>query len=217
MLRGKCGQYPVLLLGKADGNTWFRYHSALGEMTQTVSRRSSVNRMLRFRALCQVVASDRGDEWFDLLRYLEVERLVVESGDTLFWDRDRSSFGVRVYATGRKIYVVRVQRPTGKPKRVKIGEHGKIEPEPTMADLAERYVKAHLEVNCRSNTVKTFRRVLNLHILPELGHLPVASVERSHVSELHFKMWIFRRSRTLRQGAAKRQHGYYVVGKLEET
>ena len=30
--------------------------------------------------------------------------------------------------------------------------------------------------------------MLDLHILPELGHLPVASVERSHVSDLHFRM-----------------------------
>ena len=144
-----------------------------------------------------------------------VERLAVESGDALFWDRDLSGFGVRVYATGRKVYVVQVRGPTGKPKRVKIGEHGKIAPdvargqaagvidrirrgenpfqpapapEPTMAELAQRYVKAHLEVNCRPSTVKTLRRVLDLHILPELGDLPVASVERSHVSELHFKM-----------------------------
>ena len=144
-----------------------------------------------------------------------VERLIVESGDALFWDRDLSGFGVRVYATGRKVYVVQVRGPTGKPKRAKIGEHGKIAPdvargqaarvidrirrgedpfplapapEPTMAELAERYVKAHLEVNCRPSTVMTLRRVLYLHILPELGHLPVASVERSHVSELHFKM-----------------------------
>ena len=142
-----------------------------------------------------------------------VERLIVESGDALFWDRDLSGFGVRVYATGRKVYVVQVRGPTGKPKRAKIGEHGKIAPDvargqaagvidrirrgedpfppaptPTMTELAERYVKAHLEVNCRPRTVMTLRRVLYLHILPELGHLPVASVERSHVSELHFKM-----------------------------
>ncbi|MCY4559293.1 MAG: hypothetical protein OXF79_23505 [Chloroflexi bacterium] len=103
----------------------------------------------------------------------------------------------------------------GNPKRVRIGVHGEIapdqarvraaavidrirrgeapfppepEPEPTMADLAERYVRAHLEVNCRPSTVETCRLVLDLHILPELGHLPVAAVERPHVSDLHFRM-----------------------------
>ena len=144
-----------------------------------------------------------------------VEPLGVERGDALFWDRDLTGFGVRVYATGRKVYVVQMRGPTDKPKRVGIGEHGKIAPdearrqaadvidrirrgeepfppvptpEPTMADLAERYIKAHLEVNCRPTTVQTCRRVVDLHILPQLGELPVASVERSHVSDLHFKM-----------------------------
>jgi len=120
-----------------------------------------------------------------------------------------------VYATARKVYVVHVRGPVGNPKRVRIGVHGEIAPdeargraaavidrirrgeapfppepapEPTMADLADRYVTAHLEVNCCPRTIATFRRVLDLHILPELGHLPVASVERSHVSDLHFRM-----------------------------
>ena len=43
-------------------------------------------------------------------------------------------------------------------------------------------------MNCRPGTIETCRRLLDLHILPELGHLPVASVERSHVSDLHFRM-----------------------------
>ncbi len=120
-----------------------------------------------------------------------------------------------MYATARKVYVVHVRGPVGNPKRVRIGVHGEIAPdeargraaavidrirrgeapfppepapEPTMADLADRYVTAHLEVNCCPRTIATFRRVLDLHILPELGHLPVASVERSHVSDLHFRM-----------------------------
>ena len=61
-------------------------------------------------------------------------------------------------------------------------------PEPTVADLAERYMKAHVEVNCRPGTVGIFRRVVDLYILPELGALNISAVERSHVSDLHFKM-----------------------------
>ena len=61
-------------------------------------------------------------------------------------------------------------------------------PEPTVADLAERYMKVHVEVNCRPGTVGIFRRVVDLYILPELGALKISAVERSHVSDLHFKM-----------------------------
>ena len=58
-------------------------------------------------------------------------------------------------------------------------------PEPTVADLAVRYMEAHVERNCRPATVEAYRRVLDLHILPELGGLRLSEVDRSHVSALH--------------------------------
>ena len=144
-----------------------------------------------------------------------VEALAVERGDAVFWDRQLAGFGVRVYATGRKVYVVQVRGPAGKPRRVKIGVHGTIapdearkdaavvidrirrgedpfppapEPEPTVADLAARYMTAHVEVNCRPGTEKNFRRIVDRYIVAELGHLALSAVERSHVSDLHFRM-----------------------------
>ncbi len=36
-----------------------------------------------------------------------VDGLKVEEKDTIFRDRDLTGFGVRVHATGRKLYVVR--------------------------------------------------------------------------------------------------------------
>ena len=144
-----------------------------------------------------------------------VDALAVERGDAVFWDREVSGFGVRVYASGRKIYVVQKRGPAGSPKRVSIGpstditvEEARREaaeivdrlkrgeeafpeppaPEPTVADLAERYMKAHVEVNCRAGTVETFGRVVRLYILPELGHMRLSEVERSHVAALHHGM-----------------------------
>ena len=35
-----------------------------------------------------------------------VDALTVETGDAVFRDRELSGFGVRVYAIGRKVYVV---------------------------------------------------------------------------------------------------------------
>ena len=144
-----------------------------------------------------------------------VDALAVERGDAVFWDREVSGFGVRVYASGRKIYVVQKRGPAGSPKRVSVGpstditvEEARREaaeivdrlkrgeeafpeppaPEPTVADLAERYMKAHVEVNCRAGTVETFGRVVRLYILPELGHMRLSEVERSHVAALHHGM-----------------------------
>ena len=52
-----------------------------------------------------------------------VDALTVETKDTVFWDRDLAGFGVRVHATGRKVYVVQSRGPAG-PKRVTLGRHG---------------------------------------------------------------------------------------------
>ena len=57
-----------------------------------------------------------------------VEALEVEK-DTVFWDSELSGFGVRVYPTGSKHYVVQT-RAGGKPaKRVTVGRHGVISAE----------------------------------------------------------------------------------------
>ena len=45
--------------------------------------------------------------------------------DTVFWDRDLPGFGVRVYASGKKMYVVQ-SRADGKSVRVTVGRHGVI-------------------------------------------------------------------------------------------
>ena len=139
----------------------------------------------------------------------------MERGDAVFWDRELSGFGVRVYASGRKIYVVQKRGPAGSPKRVSVGPSTDVTveeargqaaeiidrlkrgeeafpeppaPEPTVADLAGRYMKAHVEVNCRAGTVETFGRAVRLYILPELGHMRLSEVERSHVAALHHRM-----------------------------
>ncbi|MCY4467575.1 MAG: hypothetical protein OXC08_02560, partial [Thiotrichales bacterium] len=51
-----------------------------------------------------------------------VGRLKVER-DTVFWDRETTGFGVRVYPSGSKVYVAQARGPGG-PKRVTVGRHG---------------------------------------------------------------------------------------------
>ena len=42
-----------------------------------------------------------------------VDRLSVEHKDAIFWDRDLPGFGVRVYPSGRKVFVVQCRGPAG--------------------------------------------------------------------------------------------------------
>ena len=56
---------------------------------------------------------------------------------------------------------------------------------PTIADLARRYLEEHISVRCKPKTQSTARSVINRHIVPALGKLPIAAVERRHVMALH--------------------------------
>ena len=124
-----------------------------------------------------------------------VDGFSVQGKDAVFWDRDLPGFGVRVYPSGRKVYVVQSRGPGGL-SRVSLGRHGELAAErarkqavavinrikngenpaptpsghaPTVADLAERYMEAHVTVNCNAHTRGIYRGSLDNHILPALG------------------------------------------------
>ena len=117
-------------------------------------------------------------------------------------------------STGRKVYCVQTRGPAG-PKRATLGRHGEISadtarrqavlvidrikrgedpmpaapaPELTVTGLAERFLRAHVEVNCSANTKDSFGRIVRNHILPAPGGLAVSTVERRHVVALHDRL-----------------------------
>ena len=139
-----------------------------------------------------------------------IDRLTVERASAVFWDSELQGFGIRVHATGRKLFVAQARTSGGLPKRATVGRYEDIDAEdarlkaaamidrirrgrdpvpppeePTVADLAERFMTAHVEVNCKPGTVKNYRSLLRLCILPDLGDLKLSEVDRSHVSALH--------------------------------
>ena len=146
-----------------------------------------------------------------------VESLTVEK-DTVFWDSEQPGFGVRVYPSGSKHYVVQT-RARGTAKRLTVGRHGVITPEearkraaliiarikageepvqeplavkrkdePTVAQLAERYLKEYAEEHCKATTVTAYRCRTDKHIVPALGKRRLGDVRREHVRELHYAM-----------------------------
>ena len=64
----------------------------------------------------------------------------------------------------------------------------KPEPEPTVADLAARSMRAYVKVHCKPKTEKLYRTAIDLHIVPALGAMAVKDVRSSHVIELHDRM-----------------------------
>ena len=54
-----------------------------------------------------------------------VVALAAGGRDAAFRDRGLEGFGIRVYASGRKVFVVRTRGPNGS-KRVTLGRYGKL-------------------------------------------------------------------------------------------
>ena len=140
-----------------------------------------------------------------------VERLQADGKDAIFWDADLAGFGVRVHTTGRKLYIVQSRGPAGLKRitlgrvgdepidkhrreaalvidRIKRGEDPRPAPEPTVAGLAERCLKNHVEVRCKPGTAKNYRLALQNHILPALGKKALKDVEPEDVAALHHKL-----------------------------
>ena len=142
-----------------------------------------------------------------------VEALNVDK-DTVFWDSELTGFGVRVQRNGRKVYVVQTRGPAGL-KRLTLGPCAGLsidkrrreaatiidrikrgldpippepEPEPTVADLAARCMRAYVKVHCKPKTEKLYRTAIDRHIVPALGTMPVKDVRSKHVIELHQRL-----------------------------
>src|SRR5687767_517632 len=63
-----------------------------------------------------------------------VDRLEGRSGGDYFvWDAELRNFGVRVWPSGRRTYVLQFRDAGGRTRRVIIGEHGPMTPEEARA------------------------------------------------------------------------------------
>ena len=59
--------------------------------------------------------------------------------------------------------------------------------EPTAADLAERYLRDHVSVRCKPRTAVAYRWLVGKFVLPELGGMEIAAVERQHIAALYHR------------------------------
>ena len=145
-----------------------------------------------------------------------VGKLAVKK-DTVFWDRELTGFGVRVYPTGSKVYIAQARGPEG-PKRVAVGRHGVINADearkraahiiarikageeavpkplkpaggPTVAELCARYLAEYVAVRCKPGTAALYRSVIDRHVLPALGRTALAALSRAQVAEFHERLY----------------------------
>ena len=146
-----------------------------------------------------------------------VERLKAER-DTVYWDSELLGFGVRVYPSGRKVYVVQTRADGKDGKRVTVGRHGVITPEearrraahvisrikagedpipeplaaeangPTVAELAATYLEEVVAVRLKPTSAYGYRNTIETHILPRLGRKRALSLDHAAVSAFHHSL-----------------------------
>ena len=132
------------------------------------------------------------------------------------WDDDVAGFGCRRQKDTR-VYVLKY-RASGRQRWLTIGRHGSpwtVETArrearrllgavaeggdpasardaerkaPAFAELAERFLTEHAEAKRKASTAREYRRLLNLHVLPELGARQVKDVARNDIARLHHGM-----------------------------
>ena len=134
----------------------------------------------------------------------------------MYWDRALPGFGVRVYATGSKVYIVQF-RVNGRSKRLTLGRDGIITPVqarrraarilarvqsgqpplpekagavvgPTVAEVAQRFLSEHVDVRYRPQTIKAVHRLFNRFILPAFGTVPAEALRCDQVTALHERL-----------------------------
>ena len=132
------------------------------------------------------------------------------------WDDELKGFGLRVYPSGRKMYLAQF-RAGGRVRRVNIGLHGALTPDaarteamkhlsevrlggdpagerdrrkasPTMKEFGQRFLDEHVASHCKPTTQAEYKRSVELFINPKIGSHRIIDVTRTDVVELHQSM-----------------------------
>jgi len=134
--------------------------------------------------------------------------------DVFLWDTELPGFGLRVYPSGNRKYLVQYRTKTGRQRRTMLGRHGPLTAEqargmardmlaevhkggdpageiqaareaPMVRDLAADYLERHAIPNKRPASVRDDRSMLDRAILPRVGQVKVAAVTRRDIEVLH--------------------------------
>lgn len=129
------------------------------------------------------------------------------------WDDDLHGFGVRVYPSGRRVFVLSY-RSGGRKRLATVGAYGPLTVEEarkkaasllhdigegadpvaerreyrravTMTEFAAQYLEQHARPKKRPASIAADERLLRLYVLPRWGTRKVTEIERADVARLH--------------------------------
>ncbi len=142
-----------------------------------------------------------------------IDALKADGTDRLIFDDEIPRFGIRITPAGAKSYFVQY-RADGRTRRFTFGKKGTLTPDqsrdearqllaavdrgddpsqrrhdrraaPTVADLCARFLAEHVAHRCKPSTQGEYRRAVDLFILPKIGMIKAADIQRRQIAELH--------------------------------
>lgn len=145
-----------------------------------------------------------------------VDAAAPSDKEFFIWDDELRGFGLRVYPSGRKMYLTQF-RAGGRLRRVNIGLHGAMTPDlarteamrhlshvrlgadpagerdrrkvsPTMKEFGQRFLDEHVALHCKPSTQAEYRRSVELFINPKIGSHRMIDITRADVVEIHQSM-----------------------------
>ncbi len=145
-----------------------------------------------------------------------VEALPTKAKDYFVWDSELAGFGVRIFASGRKSYLVQY-RAAGRSRRRSIGRHGVLTSDearnearkllgdiakggnpaeerqarlraPTMASLCERFLEDYAMNFCKPSTRRGYEIMMRTCIRPHFGTRKIADICRADIVAFHHEM-----------------------------
>jgi integrase len=147
-----------------------------------------------------------------------VDALKPSAGkQTVLWDDELRSFGVRCLPSGLKVYVLKYRTQGGRQRWLTLGQHGALTPEQarikagrekaaisggadpsgtkqtkrheaTIAAVAERYLAEHVLAHNKASTAAEVQRIVEKRIKPGLGACRITELTRADVKAWHQTM-----------------------------
>jgi integrase len=132
------------------------------------------------------------------------------------WDDALSGFGIAAFPSGKKTYVAQF-RKDGRSRRVAIGDHGRLTPEEarsqakkmlgqveqgadpvderrkacavrTFREVADEFMRAHVEAKRKQHTKENYRAIIDRQILPAIGNKRIVDLRLYDVTQLHRRL-----------------------------
>ena len=143
-----------------------------------------------------------------------IDKLEKQDKDYSVFDSELPGFGVRVLPSGRKSYILQYRANRNKVRKKALGMHGVISLDEarkkafamlaevqsgidpigvleeqnnalTVNQLADRFIEEHINVHLKPRTAAGYIRNLKKFILPQIGKIKVADVQRSDIAAFH--------------------------------